>query len=190
MHILYWFINIKSSQWTQMVILFFFFGSKACEKVQRKASYLKWICQTRKELRSRYRFIRQTIQRMTDIVRDDITKPTLRSHALSADMQELKTCLITLNILVNTCWKTCTYQKKHIYNFKQRFRLLRTQAHLLVMFYSSLSTYLLIIKKTATLRHLYTEYFKNLFINVEYPKYLPGFTRWKKIYSKWTNPQT
>lgn len=65
-----------------------------------------------KELRSRYRFIRQTIQRMTDIVRDDITKPTLKSHELSAEMQELNTCLITLNILVNTILKNTHIPKK------------------------------------------------------------------------------
>ncbi|XP_071161090.1 putative nuclease HARBI1 [Mytilus edulis] len=42
---------------------------------------------TDKQLRSRYRFGRQSIQRITDIVRDDITHPTQRSHALSAEMQ-------------------------------------------------------------------------------------------------------
>ena len=44
---------------------------------------------TDKQLRSRYRFGRQSIQRITDIVRDDITHPTQRSHALSAEMQVL-----------------------------------------------------------------------------------------------------
>ena len=57
---------------------------------------------TDKQLRSRYRFGRQSIQRITDIVRDDITHPTQRSHALSAEMQVLN---VDLNILMNMVLK-------------------------------------------------------------------------------------
>ncbi|VDH92760.1 Hypothetical predicted protein [Mytilus galloprovincialis] len=48
---------------------------------------------TDKQLRSRYRFGRQSIQRITDIVRDDITHPIQRSHALNAKMQQAHKCV-------------------------------------------------------------------------------------------------
>ncbi|CAG2205925.1 HARBI1 [Mytilus edulis] len=65
---------------------------------------------TDKQLRSRYRFGRQSIQRITDIVRDDITHPIQRSHALSAKMQVLN---VDLKILVNMVLKN-----KHILQCK------------------------------------------------------------------------
>ena len=42
---------------------------------------------TDKELRSRYRFGRQSIDIITDLIREEISHPTRRSHSLRAETQ-------------------------------------------------------------------------------------------------------
>jgi hypothetical protein len=42
------------------------------------------------ELRSRYRFGRQSIEIITNLIREEILHPTQRSHSLSAEMQVRK----------------------------------------------------------------------------------------------------
>jgi len=59
---------------------------------------------TDKELRSRYRFGRQSIEIITDLIREEILHPTQRSHSLSAETQVLKFFLLCLNLVINKCY--------------------------------------------------------------------------------------
>ena len=60
---------------------------------------------TDNELRSRYRFRRQSIQRITDLIREEILHPTQRSHSLSAETQVRKVFfLLCLNLVINQCY--------------------------------------------------------------------------------------
>ena len=59
---------------------------------------------TDKELRSRYRFGRQSIEIITDLIREEILHPTQRSHSLSAETQVRKFFfLLCLNLVINKC---------------------------------------------------------------------------------------
>lgn len=55
---------------------------------------------TDKELRSRYRFGRQSIVMITDLIREEILHPTQRSHSLTAETQILFFLLCLINLIV------------------------------------------------------------------------------------------